>query len=241
MEDEDESTVFPGKTNGYVVEQVKFKFHGVVLTGDGKFEEEIDRRPGVASGVLDKLYRTTVTTNELSLKPMLAGLMADPLNLLKDYIISAKPVKEKDDYIIFGDTAFPKSAKTSYRVYNKRDEYYTLESLYYFYKKRALAHTAYVREAAAKNIQVVTRPDRKLLEDYLTKDKLERFPVNIDLSAPIPQSIPVSRLQNELENQAESKRMRYDEEEQVRKEKERILAILERSSGLSVAKSEGVG
>jgi len=43
--------------------------------------------------------------------------MSDPLKLLREYIIAAKPIKEKDDYIIFGDTAFPKSAKTNYLVW----------------------------------------------------------------------------------------------------------------------------
>ncbi|VDP41074.1 unnamed protein product [Soboliphyme baturini] len=47
--------------NGEVVEQVeKFKYFGIVLycTSDGKLEEEIDRRIGVASAVLRELARS---------------------------------------------------------------------------------------------------------------------------------------------------------------------------------------
>ncbi|VDP08800.1 unnamed protein product [Soboliphyme baturini] len=45
--------------NGEVVEQVEeLKYLGIIFNSDGKFEEEIDRRTGVASGVLRELMRT---------------------------------------------------------------------------------------------------------------------------------------------------------------------------------------
>ncbi|VDP09475.1 unnamed protein product [Soboliphyme baturini] len=55
------------------VEQMEmFKFLGIVFTSDGKFEEEIDRRIGVACGVLHELGGFTVTKAELSLKTKLS-------------------------------------------------------------------------------------------------------------------------------------------------------------------------
>lgn len=93
--------------------------------------------------------------------------MADPLKLLREYALENKPIKEKDNFIIFGDIAFRKDERTNFKVYSK-DEYYTLESLYYFYQKRQMSHPGYVKETASLNIQPVTRADRKDLIDYLT-------------------------------------------------------------------------
>ncbi|VDP39228.1 unnamed protein product, partial [Soboliphyme baturini] len=59
--------------NGEAVEQVeKFEYLGTVFTSDGKLEEEIDGRVGVASDVLRELARPTVTKAELSLKTKLS-------------------------------------------------------------------------------------------------------------------------------------------------------------------------
>ncbi|VDO92339.1 unnamed protein product [Soboliphyme baturini] len=46
----------------------KFKNLRVMFIDDGKFEEEIDRRIGIASGVLRELAPTFVTKAELNLK-----------------------------------------------------------------------------------------------------------------------------------------------------------------------------
>lgn len=165
--------------------------------------------------------------------------MSDPLKLLREYIISSKTIKEKDDYIIFGDTAFLKTAKTNYLVWNKKDDYYTLDSLYFFYKKRALQHTAYVKEAAEKKIQIVTRADRKTLEDYLLKEKLEKLPASIDLSAPIPSSIHVSKIQSDADQADLSKRPRIEYDE-ARKPSERVLAMLEGTSRPQANKPDAI-
>ncbi|VDP02797.1 unnamed protein product [Soboliphyme baturini] len=46
------SNVATHTISGEIVEQVeKFKYLGIVLTSDGKLEEEIDRRIGAASGI----------------------------------------------------------------------------------------------------------------------------------------------------------------------------------------------
>ncbi|VDP01790.1 unnamed protein product [Soboliphyme baturini] len=59
--------------NGEAVElKGKFKYLGIVFTNNGKWEEEIDRRIGAASGVLRELAQPTVTKAELSLKTKLS-------------------------------------------------------------------------------------------------------------------------------------------------------------------------
>ncbi|KRX54431.1 Parafibromin [Trichinella sp. T9] len=166
--------------------------------------------------------------------------MADPLKFFRDYILNNRPIVERDEYIIFGDTAFNKDAKTNYLVWNKKDEYYTVGSLWFFYKNRELLHTTYVKEAVSNNVQIVTRPDRKTLEEYLTNEKFDRIPANVDLSAPIPQSIPVSRLTSLADAQAEAKRPRVEDEEQARKDKERLMAILDRGTSMSVTKPDTI-
>ncbi|VDO96939.1 unnamed protein product [Soboliphyme baturini] len=59
--------------NGETVKQVeKLKYLGTIFTSDGQLEEEIDRRIGVASGVLRELARPVVTKGELGLKTKLS-------------------------------------------------------------------------------------------------------------------------------------------------------------------------
>ncbi|KRZ72350.1 Parafibromin [Trichinella papuae] len=135
--------------------------------------------------------------------------MADPLKFFRDYILNNRRIVERDEYIIFGDTAFNKDAKTNYLVWNKKDEYYTVGSLWFFYKNRELLHTTYVKEA-------------------------------VNLSAPIPQSIPVSRLTSLADAQAEAKRPRVEDEEQARKDKERLMAILDRGTSMNVTKPDTI-
>ncbi|VDP49333.1 unnamed protein product [Soboliphyme baturini] len=61
------------RINGEAVEQVeKLKYLGMVFTSDGKLEEEMDRRIGIASGVLRELARPVVANAELRLKTKLS-------------------------------------------------------------------------------------------------------------------------------------------------------------------------
>lgn len=53
----------------------------------------------------------------LSLKLRCIENMADPLSLLRDFHIKGKPIKAKDDLIIFGDIAFKKDSKTNFVKY----------------------------------------------------------------------------------------------------------------------------
>ena len=43
--------------------------------------------------------------------------MADALSVLRQYTIEKKEIHERDDQIIFGDFAWPKTAKTNYLIW----------------------------------------------------------------------------------------------------------------------------
>ncbi|CDW57125.1 parafibromin [Trichuris trichiura] len=167
-----------------------------------------------------------------------------PLSRMRDYTINGREIIEEGDYLIFGDKAFHKSCKTNFLMWNQKD-YYTLESVYFFLKNRSLVHTSYVKEAAARELQVVIRPDRKPLEDYLTNEKLETAPTRIDCNAPFCNFVLVDELRSVLPcpsepppTEQESKRPRInvnfcsfrrrDLEEVARKE--RLFAMLGKGS-----------
>merc|ERR1711862_816581 len=102
--------------------------------------------------------------------------MADCLTVLREWTMEQKCPQEMTGpdnrtLLVFGDFAWPKSARTNYRVYthniNEMGDYYTLESIYFLLSKVKLPHTAYVREANAQQIPVVKRPDRNELLNFL--------------------------------------------------------------------------
>lgn len=63
-------------------------------------------------------------------------------------------------YYVFGDVAYPHDAKTNLSVYNKPDEYYSIESILYLWRSRDVQHTAYVKDVSGKGIQPITRMQR---------------------------------------------------------------------------------
>jgi len=114
--------------------------------------------------------------------------MADVLSILRQYNINKKEIVEKDDQIIFGEFAWPKSAKTNYVIYGTgkdgvAKEYYTLDSILYLLRNITLQHPLYVREAVAAEINVIRRPDRKDLLAYLNGEITASS--SIDKSAPL--------------------------------------------------------
>ena len=52
--------------SGSALQLEKLKYLGVVFTGDGKRNKEIDTRIGTANAVLPEFYRSVVTKQELS-------------------------------------------------------------------------------------------------------------------------------------------------------------------------------
>lgn len=120
--------------------------------------------------------------------------MADVLSNLRQYNINKKEIKEEDDQVIFGELAWPKTVKTNYVIYGTgKDgipkEYYTLDCILFLLKNVQLQHALYVREAAAKGVPVVRRPDRKDLLSYLNGETTSS--TNIDKSAPL--EIPLQK------------------------------------------------
>ncbi|XP_018015837.1 parafibromin [Hyalella azteca] len=139
--------------------------------------------------------------------------MADPLSLLRQYNVSKKEIITKSDNVIFGEFSWPKTVKTNYQVYGSgkdgaSKDYYTLECLLFLLKHISLNHPAYVRMAAAENIPVVRRPDRKELLAYLNGETSTA--AAIDKSAPL--EIP-TQVKRTIEEASESlaKKPRYDD------------------------------
>ncbi|GMT11662.1 hypothetical protein PFISCL1PPCAC_2959, partial [Pristionchus fissidentatus] len=119
----------------------------------------------------------------------------DPLVVLQEYASGRRPRRdietESGSFIIFGDVAYAKDAKTSLFQYGKNHIYYTVESLIYLWDNRALQHAIYVRNASGAGIMAVTRADRREMLDYLKGDRPD-LPSNHDKFAPISSTIPLS-------------------------------------------------
>ncbi|KAJ8299987.1 hypothetical protein KUTeg_021506 [Tegillarca granosa] len=150
--------------------------------------------------------------------------MADVLTLLRQYNVEKKEIIEKDDQVIFGDLAWASNVKTNYVIWGTgKDgipkEYYTLDCILLLLKNVHLAHPLYVREAAAANVPVVRRPDRKELLAYLNGETTSTS--SIDKSAPL--EIPLQRpaqVKRGAEEFGESEKKKPKlEEEQVQQAK----------------------
>ncbi|KAL4219028.1 accessory factor associated with RNA polymerase II [Mactra antiquata] len=146
--------------------------------------------------------------------------MADVLSILRQYNINKKEIVERDDQIIFGEFAWPKDVKTNYLEWGTGKEgvpknYYTLDCILFLLKNVQYAHPLYVREAAASNVPVVRRPDRKDLLAYLNGDTNQS--ASIDKSAPLEISLQrptqVKRTAEDTSNEIEKKKPRLEEEQ----------------------------
>ncbi|CAG7815804.1 unnamed protein product [Allacma fusca] len=161
--------------------------------------------------------------------------MADPLSLLRQYHMNQKEIVEKDDNIIFGEFSWPKNVKTNYMMWGsgkdgQQKEYYTLECLLFLLKNVQLNHPVYVRHAAAENIPVVTRPDRKDVLSYLRGET--GTSANIDKSAPLEIPTQVKRTAEEP-MESVPKKPRY-EENMLQKVKDQLAARLDAPREASV-------
>ncbi|XP_066970994.1 parafibromin [Macrobrachium rosenbergii] len=149
--------------------------------------------------------------------------MADPLSILRQYNVNKKDIITKDDNIIFGEFSWPKTVKTNYLVYGSGKDgapkdYYSLECLLFLLKHVSLTHPSYVRKAAAENIPVVRRPDRKELLAYLNGETSTA--AAIDKSAPLEIPTQVKRTVEDTSDST-AKKPRYDDSD-VQKLKEHL-------------------
>ncbi|XP_072761275.1 parafibromin [Anoplolepis gracilipes] len=162
--------------------------------------------------------------------------MADPLSLLRQYNVNKKEIIERENQIIFGEFSWPKNVKTNYLTYGSGKEgtpkeYYTLECLLFLLKHVQLTHPVYVRQAAAENIPVVRRPDRKDLLAYLNGETATS--AAIDKSAPLEIPTQVKRAAEDGLESGSSKKPRF-EETHVQKVKEQLAARLDAPKEASV-------
>ncbi|KAH7983227.1 hypothetical protein HPB52_010249 [Rhipicephalus sanguineus] len=154
--------------------------------------------------------------------------MADPLSLLRQFNVNKKDIAERNSQIIFDEYSWPKTVKTNYLVWGSgKDgaprEYYTLQCLLFLLRNVHLSHPVYVRQAAAENIPVVRRPDRKDILAYLNGETATS--ANIDKSAPIEIPTQVKRTAEEPQNEV-VKKPRL-EETQMQRAKEQFSARLD--------------
>ncbi|CAM1328613.1 CDC73 (predicted), partial [Pycnogonum litorale] len=161
--------------------------------------------------------------------------MADALSLLRQYNVNKKEIVEKDDNILFGEFSWQKTTKTNYLIWGTGKEglqkdYYTLECVLFLLKNIHLSHPVYVRQAAAENITVVRRPDRKDLLAYLNGETASSS--SIDRSAPLEIATQVKRTADEQRPDA-AKKPRL-EEGQVQRAKEHLAARLDAPKESSV-------
>ncbi|XP_003385105.2 PREDICTED: parafibromin-like [Amphimedon queenslandica] len=155
--------------------------------------------------------------------------MADCLSLLRQYNIQKKEILERDDLIIFGNVAWPKTARTNYVAYKSAGqggkEYYTLESLLFLLKNVGLSHPMYVQRAGNQNIPVIKFPDRRGLLSYLNGE-LETTP-SIDRSVHLEMGIPAPypKRSNDESHPESVKRPRLESDE-VKVDKQRLAVKL---------------
>lgn len=158
--------------------------------------------------------------------------MPDVLSILRQYTIEKKEIVVKGDEVIFGPLSWPKNVQTNFVMWaaekkGQPREYYTLECILFLLNNVHLSHPVYVRRAAAENVPVVRRPDRKDLLGYLYGETSTC--ASIDRSLPpeigLQRCPQVKRAADAVV--AEAKKPRLDNEECIRLDRERLAARLE--------------
>ncbi|XP_033119165.1 parafibromin-like [Anneissia japonica] len=156
--------------------------------------------------------------------------MADVLSILRQYNIQKKDILEDGEQVSFGEFSWPKDVRTNYVIWGTgkdgvSKEYYTLDAILFLLKNVKDAHPIYVRQAAADNIPVVRRPDRRPLLAYLNGET--NTSASIDKSAPleIASQRPVTKRAAEEVEKEGFKKPRN--EAQMKIDKARLKARLE--------------
>ncbi|KAI6186893.1 Parafibromin [Aphelenchoides besseyi] len=130
--------------------------------------------------------------------------MAEPLRLFRDHVqnkISMREITVNGTvYYAFGDTAYPATTLTSLK--NLTNEYYSLESIVWFWRYISEQHANYVRDVSARGI----KPD--YLHGY-TRDEIEGFDLNAPVAVPVSYATLLAQEQ-ERKGEPEIKRPRLD-------------------------------
>ena len=125
----------------------------------------------------------------------------DCMQMLRNFHMSGQAPQEmttpdKRTLLVFGDTAWPKDARTNYKIFNAsaeaKPDYYTLEAMWFLLNNVSKPHSAYVRMAGGVNIPAIRRPDRMQLLDYLRGKSAEHEIKSIDVDAYIEPAIRIT-------------------------------------------------
>lgn len=127
--------------------------------------------------------------------------MADPLQLLREFTISKRPVLLEGDALVFEDMRFPRSTETSFRSLKGAGAHYTLEACWFMLQHQDTKFADYLVECSKHRFPKVSLVDRKELVSYLT-GKIDSSPYISLISpalisttpAPIPSSLASSYL-----------------------------------------------
>jgi len=156
--------------------------------------------------------------------------MADSLSSLRQYRLDNRldEIVEKDGHIIFGEFSWPANSQTNFIKYSTKGEekeYYTLGCLLYFLKNQKEQHGVYVKQAGSEGIPVVSRPDRKDLEFYLTDPKSVPSQIKkIDKSATLVVPTTVKRrADNKLESD-QAKKAKIDSKASEQEIRDKLFA-----------------
>ena len=128
-------------------------------------------------------------------------IMVDCLSLLRSYNLHRKEIVERDEFIIFDQSAFPRSTKTNYQIFKAGvdktpKDYYTLETLLFLLKHASLIHAHYLPKANNAKIPPIRFPDRRSLLNYLNGE-IDTAP-GIDKNGPMDMPVPPPPLKRNL-------------------------------------------
>lgn len=91
----------------------------------------------------------------------------DPLLLLRDSLLSGKPITHSDKVLEIGGMRVPVDAPTAWQRKDKKGPY-TVGSLYYAIQMRDLKVSDYAKQAGQLKIPMVSAIDKRDIVDYFT-------------------------------------------------------------------------
>ena len=113
----------------------------------------------------------------------------EPLNLLREFTSTKRPVTLKDENLVFDKTAFARKTLSAYRSgLTGVGGFYPLDSLWFLLQQAKVPHGQYVAECGKQGIKAVTLPDKRALLAFL-QGKTDSSPSIDFANAPAAQPI----------------------------------------------------
>lgn len=94
--------------------------------------------------------------------------MADPLQLLREFTITKRPVVLEGDDLVFDDVRLPRNTETSFRSLKGAGAHYTLDACWFMLQHEDTKFPAYIAECSKLRFPKVSLVDKKELISYLT-------------------------------------------------------------------------